>query len=393
MNEEALRRVIPRFLIVYLALVATLLASGVAHAQRTPTLRVDRRRQLEPGEKKPGEQASPWRGSTFQWSNSATAQTLGIGDDVQSENPTFEMSFALAPRYTLWRSDDELSKSFAVGARLETYREFTNSDSTTERGEWLLGNLALGPQYAHTLYERDGFETSFGIRAPVLSFPTSKASRNNGTILGLGGTVLGVQKLPLLGDDSAVLRSVTLTPLVGYGHVFRETTTPTNPDLERERMGPDMVTVPSDQLSGRAFPDHQVTLGLTATLEIHERVRWSNLFEWHLDWRYPFRDDVELEGAVLTGAAPVENGSDAPQNFAVVALFASEVGVTITRELEVEAGYQNLAPQLGADGEHRSMFYSPEARFLARLVLNLDAVYERIAGGQRSEVATIAGHP
>jgi hypothetical protein len=39
------------------------------------------------------------------------------------------------------------------------------------------------------------------------------------------------------------------------------------------------------------------------------------------------------------------------------------------------------------------MFYSPEARFLARLVLNLDAVYERIAGGQRSEVATIAGLP
>ena len=43
-------------------------------------------------------------------------------------------------------------------------------------------------------------------------------------------------------------------------------------------------------------------------VEIHERVRWSNLFEWHLEWRYPFRDDVALDGAVVTGPATVERG-------------------------------------------------------------------------------------
>ncbi|HEX6764670.1 MAG TPA: hypothetical protein VF103_04315, partial [Polyangiaceae bacterium] len=203
MSEKSLRGVQRPPFFTCLALAFALSASTAAHAQRTPTLRVDRRRQLEPeGTKKPGEK-SAWRGSTFQWENSATAETLGIGADVQSSDPTYEMSFALAPRYTLWDADSELSRSIALGARLDVFREFTNSDTTTERGEWLLGNLLFGPQYAQTLYSANGFETSFGVRAPLLAFPTSKASRNNGTILGVGGTLLGVQKLPLLGDDSA----------------------------------------------------------------------------------------------------------------------------------------------------------------------------------------------
>ena len=106
----------------------------------------------------------------------------------------------------LWISYAHLSKwegslprSVAIGARVEVFREFTNSDTTTERGEWLLSNLLLTPQYSHGFYKRDGYETTLAFRAPALAVPTSKASRSNGTILGLGARLIGLQDFPLLG--------------------------------------------------------------------------------------------------------------------------------------------------------------------------------------------------
>jgi hypothetical protein len=195
---------------VCLALGATFGGQGVAYAQPAASPPVDRR-PLEPSPKKsaePERAESPWRGSMLSWNNSATTETLGVGQDVQSENPTYEMAFGLAPRYTFWRAEGDLPRTVSVGARLEAIREFTNSDSTTRRGEWMLSNLAVTPQYFHGFYKRDGYETSMAFRAPTLSFPTSKASANNGTILGLGAGLTGLQKLPLLGAGSDVLQNL-----------------------------------------------------------------------------------------------------------------------------------------------------------------------------------------
>lgn len=367
-----------------LAFGATIAASSVAHAQRPVAPGIDRRLQPQPSEGTSPEDGSPWRGSTLTWNNSATTATLGVGDDVQSENPTYEMSFALSPRYYLWESDGELSRSFAVGARIETIREFTNSETTTDRGEWLLSNLLVAPQYSHALYDRGGYETAFSLRAPAVALPTSKAARNNGTIFGLGARVMALQNFPLLGENSKLFPSFGLTGFAGYDHAFRRATTPTNPELERERMGLDGETVPSDQLTGRAFTDDEVVLGFSTTLVLHERVRWSNLFEWHLAWRYRFREDAEV--ALATGPAPVEHQED-PDNFGVVTLFASEIGVAIVPECSLEFGYQNLASQLGPDAERRSPFYSPEARFSLSLVGHLDAIHGRVAGTERASVA------
>jgi hypothetical protein len=377
------------------AVALGLLHGAPALAQRTVAPAIDRRLQPQPsGKGEKGEEPSAWRGSTFSWNNSATTETLGIGDDVQSENPTYEMSFALSPRYYVWERKSEpsggtnssapLPASVALGARIETIREFTNSDTTTEQGEWLLSNLLLTSQFSQGVHKKDGYETTLALRAPAIALPTSKAARNNGTIFGLGARLIGVQNLPLLGENSQVLPSFGLTGVMGYDHAFRQTTTPTNPELERERMGLDGETLPSDQLSGRAFTDDEVLLGFSTTLVIHERVRWSNLFEWHLQWRYRFEEDVEAE--LPTGPAPVEQQEN-PDIFGVVSLFASEISVAVVRELSVELGYQNLASQIGPDAQRRSMFYSPDARFSLSVVLNLDAAYDLVSGNSRSAAA------
>jgi hypothetical protein len=373
---------------VCLALGATYGGEGVAHAQPAASPPVDRR-PLEPPPKKsaePERDESPWRGSKLSWNNSATTETLGVGQDVQSENPTYEMAFGLAPRYTFWRAEGDLTRTVSVGARLELIREFTNSDSTTRRGEWMLSNLAVAPQYSHGFYERDGYETSMSFRAPTLSFPTSRASSSNGTILGLGASLTGSQELPLLGADSDVLQNLGLVGRMGFEHVFRQTTTPTNPDIERERMGPDGETLPNDQLSGRAFTEREIVLAVGATLGIHERVRWTNLFEWHLGWRYRFEEDTHID--LATGEVTADR-IESPDRFGVIALFASEVGVTVTKELDIEVGYQNLAPQIGPDAQRRNVFYSPNARFSLTLVGNLDAIYDRLAGNSRANVTAL----
>jgi hypothetical protein len=380
-------RALPRLVtpgLACLVLTLGLSESRPALAQRTVAPAIDRRLEPQPSGRKSEEKPSAWRGSTFSWNNSATAETLGVGEDVQSENPTYEMSFALSPRYYVWESAEELPRSVAVGARIEAIREFTNSDTTTERGEWMLSNLLITPQYSHGLYDQDGYETTLSLRAPAIALPTSQAARSNGTIFGLGARLIALQNFPLLGEDSAVLPGFGLTGLIGYDHAFRKTTTPTNPDFERQRMGLDGETLPSDQLTGRAFTDDEVILGFSTTLVIHERVRWSNLFEWHLAWKYRFEEEVEAE--LATGPAPVEQQEN-PDNFGVVSLFASEVGVTLVRECSIEIGYQNLASQIGPDAQRRSMFYSPDARFSASLVANLDAIYGRLTGSGQASFA------
>jgi hypothetical protein len=368
---------------VCLALGVTFSGQGVAFAEPPASPPVDRRPlELSPKERaEPEREESPWRGSTLSWNNSATTETLGIGQDVQSENPTYEMAFALSPRYTFWRAKGDLRRTVSVGARLELIREFTNSDSTTRRGEWMLSNLAVAPQYSHAFYERDGYETSMSFRAPTLSFPTSRASSSNGTLLGLGASLGASQELPLLGSDSSVLQNLGLTGRMGFEHVFRRTTTPSNPDIERERMGPDGETLPNDQLSGRAFTEREIVLALGATIGIHERVRFTNLFEWHLAWRYRFEENTPID--LATGEVTADRVEN-PDRFGVIALFASEVGVTVTKELDIEVGYQNLAPQIGPDAQRRNVFYSPNARFSLTLVGNLDAIYDGLTGNSRA---------
>jgi hypothetical protein len=368
-------------------LVAGVLHSGAAFAQRGVAPAIDRRFQPPGEERAPGEKSSAWRGSTFSWNNSATTETLGVGDDVQSENPTYEMSFALAPRYYFWEDAGKLPRTLAVGAHIQATREFTDSDTTSERGEWLLSNLIVVPEYSHAFYELDGYSTTVAFRAPALAFPTSKASRSNGTYFALGASLLGTQDFPLLGPDSRVLPGLAVTGLAGFEHAFRRATTPTHPELERERMGTDGETLPSDQLTGRAFTNDEIRLGVSTTLALHERLRWSTLFEWHLAWKYRFEHDATV--ALPTGAAPVE-GEEKVENFGVVSLFATELAVSIIDECSLELGYQNLASQLAPDAQRRNMFYSPEARFSLSLVAHLDALVGRFTGGAKTQRAALA---
>lgn len=338
--------------------------------------------------KKPGQPGAPakkpeklkWRGTSFVWGNTAAAETVGIGRDVQSENPTYEMSFNLRPRWYVYDDEDQ---NVSIRADIGVFREFTNSDSTTKRGEWSFTDLRVLGAYGRDLVKNGDYKTDLRLRAPILDLPTSKVSANNGRYFALGANVGVGQQIPLAGADQELFPTADGAISIGYSHWFSRATTPTNGDLDRIRMGPDGRAVPTDQLSAGAFAEHSVPIRVDANLQIHERVAWSNSFQWGMFWKYKFEEAPQI-CAVSTGCVTPDRVSS-PNRFGVNTLFTSEIAVDITKQIGVSLAYENLTGQIGADGQRRNIFYSPDARFFLGANLALDEVYKAASGEQSAK--------
>lgn len=322
----------------------------------------------------------PFRGSTLALDNSATAHTLGLGADYQSRNPTYELGFALRARYLLWEEKD--ARSVGLGGTIALLREFTDSDVTTERGEWTFTDAELAVLYQQRLAGGDGYKTELQLAVPALSLPTSQVSANNGKILGAGLNAALSQTVPLR-KDRDFLPSARGRVRVGYSYLFTRAVVPTNEGIERVRLDPLGRSLPSDQLSGAAFSQHQGTLALAAGLDVTSIVTWDVELGWRPAYKYDLADDVEVCN-VATGCVQVDTVDD-PQNFTVVSLFQTEIVIDAPRPVAFSFGYENVTLQLGSDGQRRNILYSPDARVFASLILHLDQLYTdlRDDGGAR----------
>jgi len=320
-----------------------------------------------------------WAKSTLRWDQSATAQTLGVGDDVQSLNPTYDWSFVFRPRYYLVSEEQQkLSLRGEIGAA----REFTNSDSTTDRGEWTLTDAFLSAYYGRVLYGDEEYETLLSLHAPDLTFPTSKVSASVGKIIGVGGGLALWQTVPIRGTKASSFQNVIFIGTAGYSHTFTEFTEATAADLNLNRMQLNGQSVPTNQLAGLAFAEHQLEFSLSADLAITDRLSWSNQVGWLPTWKYKFdtENNDQLCGVVLTGCADIGRQSDRT-NFTVVTTFSSEVSFQVFDEMTVAFGYNNITGQVGPDGQRRNMFYSPDARFYLTAIAHLDEIWKSLSGG------------
>lgn len=325
-----------------------------------------------------------WRGTAFVWGNGVSTETLGIGQDIQTRNPTYEMAFNLRPRWYVYDDDEQ---NVSIRADLGVFKEFTNSDSTTRRGEWSFTDFRVQGAYGRDLLKDGDYKTDLRLRFPTIDFPTSKVSANNGRYFQLGGSVGVGQQIPLAGSDQELFPTANGAFTVGYQHWFTRATTPTNADLDRIRMDPDGRAVPTDQLSAGAFAEHTVPLRFELGVQIHERVAWSNGLGWSLFWKYKFNENQQICN-VATGCVQPERVED-PKRFGVNTLFTSEISVDVTKELGVALAYENLAPQLAPDSQRRNIFYSPEARFFLGASLALDELYKTASGEQAAKAGRL----
>lgn len=323
--------------------------------------------------------ASRFRGSWLVWDNAVSAQTLGIGKSYQSANPTYETSLSLRPRYYLW---ERAREAVYVAGRIDLVRELTDSDVTTRRGETTLTDATLLSVYERTLRDVSGLATVASVALPVLTFPTSKFSYSNGTYLGLGTELRFFQDMLLAGNRSPAFQRLTLAAFAGYTHTFTRAVVPANPDLRRVRLDPEGRTVPGDQLTGAAFPSHEVRLSARLVATVTEHLHWLAEVSYRPTWKYGFANDVRVCGVVSTGCAAVTRGDD-PATYLVVTAFETAFSYEVLDLFAVAAGYVNVEQQPGPDGQRRNIFYAPGAQFYVSLIGYLDAIYLSASGGRQ----------
>lgn len=316
----------------------------------------------------------PWRLSLLRLDQSVSAQTVGVGKDYQTYNPSYDMTLLFRPRWYLY--EDEM-QNVSLRGEAGFFHEFTNSDVTTERGESSLTDAQLFATFARTLHRNRAYRTEVSLRAPLLTFPTSKVSARSGTVLGVGASFTIAQDVPLAGAKSAFFQSATSALRVGYAHTFTKAIVPTNGELRRRRADPEGRLLIDDQFGTPAFPEHEGTIRLIVDVGVSERVRWGTAFTWLPLWKYELPETQIC--SVATGCVEPDSVED-PQRFLVTTVFESEVAWQLIDELVLAAGYSNLTSQVGTSGERRNIFYSPFARFYVSVTANLDEIYLTATG-------------
>jgi len=301
--------------------------------------------------------------SIFSWEHSVTTQTVGVGDKPQSRDPTYTMGFVARTRYYLV-DDTPRGEHFSLRLDGGLYREFTNSDVTTRRGEWDFSDTDLAAVYARRFQgpaDTDG--TIFELRPLTLSLPTSKLSYESGRYFAPGALVGVTNVTPWLRGRGGPEIASMVRLAAGYKRWFSRATVPTNPSLERVRLTPDGRSLPSDELSGSSLIRDQLDFSATLVMVLGQDVLWSTSAALSPAWKYNLQDQVP-ECDILTGCVPV-GGSPDDSRYVVRTLFSTEVSVRIAKGVSLELGYGNITNQLGLDGRRRSLFYSPASVFFA----------------------------
>ena len=314
-----------------------------------------------------------WHGTTLSFDQSVTTQTLGLGADYQSANPTYEWWLAFRPRYALYqRGADTVS----VDGWLNLYLELTDSDTTTRRREVLLGPTYVWATYRRVLVERRGYETSVSA-GPRLIFPTDKAAFDSGQVIALGAIAGASQRLPLRGPDARALRGARLGATVTFNHPFSRSTAPVDEDLRQQRQDVAGRLILSDQLRGQMNVVNALNFTLSGELQLVRRLAFSASYVFLNAWAYPVSDAALC--TLRTGCVQPMSVSD-PTTYRASSWLTAALAFDATRELEVSLGYYNLASQLAPDGTRRSPFWSPSARLFLTVTGNLDVVYQRVTG-------------
>ncbi len=318
----------------------------------------------------PAPRKVPFERSELNWVHSATTQTLGVGDDYQSDNPTYEQFLDARLRYYFY--DDDID-ALSARARLVLHTELTNSDYTTERGELILDDTLLSFVWGHDFIGETEHKLVLGV-GPQFVLPTSQASYESGVIGRVGPGVALERSFPLR-ESSNVLPRGKLGFRTYYHYQFSRANVPEASSLNRVRLSADGHSVPNDQLRGGALAEHQLLFHPLGEFELY-RDRVAFRFEAGVDYqiRHPLLD-AQVCGTVATGCTEPSGVGD-PSDTTLLTYLNLEVSAYIVGDwLSLSVGYENFALALGEDGRRRSPFWSPDTRFNLIVGCALDNLY------------------
>ncbi|HVR63742.1 MAG TPA: hypothetical protein VMU50_17695, partial [Polyangia bacterium] len=319
-----------------------------------------------------------WHDSTLLFDQSATTQTLHLGRDYQSYNPTYELWVAFRPRYFLYETE---KSALSLNGWANAYLELTNSDTTTTEREPLLGPTYLWASYARTFQKSKQTKTVLTI-GPRVVLPTDKASLGSGILFGLGGLASASQHFGLRGDDARMFKSARIGGAAIYTHPFVTATSTTNDNIKQVRQDVAGRTIVSDELTGAMQVKHALSLSASGDLRILPRWELSVSYVWLQAWPYaPPKEQI-----LVLPTGPVDpSGVRDPTTYRLSTWATASLTYELSDAFSLSLGYYNLATQIGPDGTRRSPLWSPSARVFLTVTGYLDVIYAHYGGKSRSK--------
>jgi hypothetical protein len=337
----------------------------------------------------------PIRGSTFIFDQSMSTATARLENAQQSYVPFYGWWLSLRPR---WNFTDH----FRVQARLDFYKELTNSQDTTYYREDVFGDIWTDAIYSTPLAE-DGrwknTKVSLGARA---IWPTSKATQAQGVYVTVGALAGVTQKIPIRGEDAPFMDSARVGLSFTYLHPFSNSTTADNyGNFAYTRQNVDGFSFISSQLTGQTLSEHTLygilDTGLQITPKLGFTLDWILINQWHYA---PTQNPCV---GTLNGCATIA-GTQPDNQFTQLGWFLTSLDYEIIPELSLGLGYYNLANTIGPNGQANSLFgggennflWSPDARVFFDVTANLDKIFEDASGkykakpGQTADAARAA---
>jgi hypothetical protein len=275
----------------------------------------------------------------------------------------------LRPRY--W-----FDEHWSVRARFDYTKELTNAQTTTAYRQDVFGDLWTDVVYATPIdpvWKRTLVDA--GLRAV---WPTSLSTEASGTYVQTGVRAGAAHEFEIHGDSAPWLNNAHLALRTVYLHSFGNATTPTDyGTFTFTRQNVDEFSFISDQIAGQTNVSDLVWLVLEAGLQIAPRLSLSGFGVLFNQWHY---NPSVATVATATGPYTVPGGPG-PQFTQNIWLVGS-LDWLILDELELSAGYYNLAGSIAPDGRQRDFFgpetfwWSPDARLFFSATANLDVLYD-----------------
>ena len=282
------------------------------------------------------EEKSPWRGTSFTYSN---AMSMLEVDDV---NFIYGMNFSLAPRYYL---RDDLS----VRAAFSMWIELTDGYGVDHPQQLFVGDLSLELNYAPSWLKIPvlGVQLNPYLR---LYLPTGTTARRRSLIMGLAPGLNVGRDFSLMGGNW--LTSLGIAYRFRAVKYFNEYTTSSFNDPEAICIGGD-PTSPSCMGTGSRNTSWSFSNTLSINLQIHKKVSLSIMAGLVNQLMYDL-DEVALRDMKGMTAPEAYGDTTIPEtDINHRAVVIGDVGLTYspTAWLNITAGFAAEAPQLTPDSD------------------------------------------
>ena len=314
----------------------------------------------------PAPPLQPWRGSLLILDQSMTTNTFKK-DAQLSYQPVYE--WWISPRIAY-----NFSKTVRLTVRQDLFKEWTNVNETTDRGEWRYTDTWLTLAYRPTEQLAKISKHLTGAVSLTLRPGISKESRGASQYFAGGPGASVAYSFDLAGEKAKAFKAFNISAGLNYQHSFSRCNTACASDFVQKRQNSDGQPVDDNQLRAGSLVGNQLLYSANLGLDIVEHLDFSASMIWISQWANR-TSDTTFAGTDLGRA----NDDTRLRQFS---WFFTQVTWGFMKEASLAAGYYNLNTVVHPDGEYRNPFWSPDARIFLDVYVHLDAIYEKFTSGE-----------